>query len=203
VLAALATEPSLAEFRSTATNLLPFVESELVVRTLQSEVGLKSKIIERVNSLPDLSPAARSSALLMSKEVEENPLKLNLASWATVSKPGREQAAYELALAQAEAAYRLKPDPEILNTLGVAQYRLGKFKHAIETLERSRKANPNGPNTPADLAFLAMAQYRAGQVDDSRRQLNKLRDAVKAAEGDEEASAFLGEAEKLIGALKR
>ena len=201
VLAALAFEPSLAEFRSTATNLLPFIESERAVRILKSEVGLKSRIIERVNSLPDLSPAARSLALLMSKEIEENPHDLNLASWATVSKPGREQAAYELALEQAEAAYRLKPDPEILNTVGVAQYRAGKFKPAIETLERSRKANPNGPDTPADLAFLAMAQYRTGQVDESRRQLNKLRDAVKAATGDDEASGFLAEAEKVIGAV--
>jgi tetratricopeptide (TPR) repeat protein len=200
-LAVLATESSLAEFRSTATNLLAFIESERVVRNLKSEVGLKSRIIERVNSLPDLSPDARALALLMSKEIEENPQELNMTSWATVSKPGREQAEYELALAQAEVAYRLKPDPEILNTVGVAQYRAGKFKQAIETLERSRKANPNGPDTPSDLAFLAMAQYRAGQVDDSRRQLNKLRDAVKAAAGDEEANAFLGEAEKLVGAV--
>jgi len=199
----LAQEPSLAEFRSTATNLLPFIESEHAVRALKSEVGLKSKIIEQINSLADLSSAARPLALLMSKEIEENPHDLNLMSWETVSKPGRKQAAYDLALLQAESAYRLKPDPEILNTVGVAQYRAGKFKQAIDTLERSRKANPSGPDTPADLAFLAMAQYRAGQVDESRRQLHKLREAVKAAAGDDEASAFLGEAEKVIGSLNR
>src|SRR5258708_30359277 len=76
VLAALAQEPGLAEIRSTATNLLPFIESERVVRTLKSEVGLKSRIIERINSLPDLSPAARPLPLLMSTEIEENPTDL-------------------------------------------------------------------------------------------------------------------------------
>jgi len=94
----LAQEPSLAEFRSTATNLLPFIESEHAVRALKSEVGLKSKIIEQINSLADLSSAARPLALLMSKEIEENPHDLNLMSWETVSKPGRKQAAYDLAL---------------------------------------------------------------------------------------------------------
>jgi len=139
----------------------------------------------------------------MSKVLEENPHDLNLASWATVSKPGRDQAAYELALAQAEAAYRLKPDPEILNTPGRRPISRGPVQASHrDPRTLAQKPIPNGPDTPADLAFLAMAQYRAGQVDVSRRQLNKLRDAVKAATGDDEASAFLGEAEQLIGALK-
>jgi len=185
VLAALTFEPSLAEFRSTATNLLAFIESERAVRILKSEVGLKSRIIERVNSLPNLSPAARSLALLMSKVLEENPHDLNLASWATVSKPGRDQAAYEL-------AWR-KPKPPIVSNLtlkssipGRRPISRGPVQASHRDLELSRKANSNGPDTPADLAFLAMAQYRAGQVDVSRRQLNKLRDAVKAATGDDE-----------------
>jgi len=115
-----------------------------------------------------------------------------------VRKPGRDKAAYELALAQAEAAYRLKPDPEILNTLGVAQYRAGKFQQALETLEKSRKLNPQGADTSADVAFLAMAQYRAGQVADARKNLNKLRETAKEMADDVEALGFLHEAETLI-----
>ncbi|HLJ91834.1 MAG TPA: hypothetical protein VKU02_01445 [Gemmataceae bacterium] len=55
--------------------------------------------------------------------------KLNRIVWAVVCKPGADPSAYRQALLQAKEAVGLAPqDGNILNTLGVAQYRLGQYQ---------------------------------------------------------------------------
>jgi tetratricopeptide (TPR) repeat protein len=56
-------------------------------------------------------------------------------------------------------------DGLMINTLGVAYYRLGKFAEAIRTLERSIEVR--GFN-PEDGFFLAMAHARLGRHDQAR-----------------------------------
>jgi hypothetical protein len=102
-------------------------------------------------------------------------------------------------LRYAEAAARVSPeDLNILNSLGVAQYRAGKHQMAAETLahcDRQRK-QPE----PADLAFLAMAQHRLGQHQEAQATLKRLRTTMKEPRHakNEESQAFLREAEELL-----
>jgi hypothetical protein len=125
---------------------------------------------------------------------------LNDASWLVVREPGQDPAAYRLALRRAEVACDDSVDNgRILNTLGVAQYRLGLYHEALATLTRSNTLN--GGRTPDDLAFLAMTQQRLGQVEQARRTLAQLRAAMEvpsAMTDPREAVRFLREAELLI-----
>ena len=86
----------------------------------------------------------------------------------------------------------------ILNTLGVAYYRVGKYKKAIDTLGRCDKLRTE--SIPDDLAFLAMAQHQLGQKEQARATLERLRQIMKnwpwTTNG--EAQGFLRETEELL-----
>ena len=90
---------------------------------------------------------------------------------------------YAQALRYAEAACRLEPgNGNHLNTLGVAQYRAGRYQEALATLTRSDQIKskvPNGSPAPSDLAFLAMAQHRLGKKAEARATLARLIQAMK------------------------
>ena len=90
----------------------------------------------------------------------------------------------------------------LLNTLGVAQYRLGQFESAAKTLTRSAELNQkqSGEPDPVDLAFLAMAQHQLKQPDVARATLTRLRELMQKPplKDNPEAQAFLREAETLI-----
>jgi hypothetical protein len=84
----------------------------------------------------------------------------------------------------------------IFNTQGVAQYRCGLLPEALKSLQRSNELS--GGKEPADLAFLAMAQYRLGQHDEVRDTLARLRSVMKERPQGAENLGFLREAEALI-----
>src|SRR5262249_39833044 len=91
---------------------------------------------------------------------------------------------------------------DYLNTLGVAQYRVGQYPEALETLTRADRLNGAHSKTPQppDLAFLALTQHQLGQEEQAQATLARLREALqlprwaKAAE----AHALLREAEALL-----
>jgi hypothetical protein len=173
--------------------------AETLVRTLFAEGRLREEVEEAVRAQTGRDPGVRAVAL----ELVRNRViayDLNLASWAVVREPGHDPSAYRLALRRAEAACEEKPDDGgCLNTLGVARYRLGLYREAVATLTRSNSLN--GGSSPADLAFLAMAQQSLGQLDAARRTLTLLRAAVKASPkgiDPTDNAAFLREAEVLI-----
>jgi Flp pilus assembly protein TadD len=150
-----------------------------------------------------LSEPARREALLLAEQHPENPNLLNNASWSVVRKPGAEAEAYRRALVLAETACRLAPsNGYFLNTLGVAQYRVGHYRQALEALSHADKLNTaafEGP-IPADLSFQAMSYHQLGQKDKAQTALGQLRETMKKPRWaeDEEAIGFLREAEILV-----
>ena len=73
---------------------------------------------------------------------------------------------------QAEIACRLMPSEVAYHTtLGMAQYRLGRYQEALTTLTRADELNQAAQrgHAPADLAFLAMASYQMHEKDRRRR----------------------------------
>ena len=77
-----------------------------------------------------------------------------------------------------------------LNTLGVAQYRVGQHQDAVETLTRSDKLNAARfkISYPADIAFIAMAHHQLGHSDEAHEYLNQLRKLAKTGGGSQTAS---------------
>jgi hypothetical protein len=132
----------------------------------------------------------------------------NNVSWFVVREPDKPEDAYRRALRLAEAAVKLAPEEShILNTLGVAQYRMGNYSEALKTLKESDRMNTradrdDGPrlSIPADLAFLAMASFQLGEKEKAVAYLDRLRKAVlrEPMGRADESEAFLREAEQLI-----
>jgi hypothetical protein len=90
-----------------------------------------------------------------------------------------------------------------LNTLGVAQYRVGRYALAITTLDRSVAAN-RGQFAGFDHFFLAMAHHRLGHGVQARacydRAARWLREQKNLpVEYASELAVFRAEAEAVLG----
>jgi tetratricopeptide (TPR) repeat protein len=108
----------------------------------------------------------------------EPPAKtVNVFCWRVVKHPGLAPSVYELALEGMCRAHELAPDDAgISNTLGVAEYRAGRFEEAIVSLRRSgelrRGTAPEG--IAEDHAFMAMALCRLGRLEEARTARARL-----------------------------
>ena len=74
------------------------------------------------------------------------------------------------ALALAEAAVQLDPQPSMLDTLGYVQLQRGEPQQAADSFERSLAANPD---VPVVMYRLGVALARSGDVDGARSVLQR------------------------------
>jgi tetratricopeptide (TPR) repeat protein len=174
-----------------------------IVWGLYLTLGRKDAVLEHLKQDQALPDSDRTIALRMADRDGYWAEVLNNASWYVVRQAGHDQAAYEKALKLAEEACRLDPENgNLINTLGVAQYRVGRYETALETLQHSERLNasPAGGSHPADLAFLTMAHYKLGHKDESRAELERLRQALQRPQWPAmtEARALLHETEELL-----
>jgi WD40 repeat protein len=177
-------------------------ESVALLKWLFSRPLPKADVIAAVGRDKILSEAARQKALeLVDRFKEEtDPQKYHAAAWPVIQHPYSNVFVCQFALAQMKSACQRAPDNATYRiALGIAQYRLGKFEKeryadALATLHNCDEAHPT------TLAFLAMTQQLLGQKDEAQATLARLRELMKDARwsGDQQAQAFLREAEELI-----
>jgi WD40 repeat protein len=177
-------------------------EAFRLVRSLYADLVTRPAVLDYLAGA-NLSPALREEARTRAERYLQDPVSLNDASWNVVSKPKGSEAAYRRAQLQAQEACRLAPgDGSLLNTLGVAQYRVGDFKAAVETLTHADKLNAVAfkGSIPSDLAFLAMAQHQLGQKDEAQASLERLRKSLQNETWgkNDEAKTLAQEAETLL-----
>jgi Tol biopolymer transport system component len=204
-----------------ATQLTPQLrtqrEAGALVNQLTNDVGLKSEVILRLNEDKHLGEEVRREALQLAERFHEDPFSLRALSYATARQPGLEVSKYRLAFRQAETACRLLSSSRDDNfvfvcTLGTAQYRLGQYKEAQDSLaqadslysawvkRRQGDQDPYGKTGyPPSLAILAMAHHWLGQKDEAKAVLARLREAMKLA-GWEMYKPLQNEAGSLIEA---
>jgi tetratricopeptide (TPR) repeat protein len=111
------------------------------------------------------------------------------------------------ALRYSEEACQLEPENgDLLNTLGVANYRVGNYEKALDVLSRSDKINAlrDKGSLPTDLAFLAMAHQQLGHAKEAEVKLQLLRERMKDPRWaqDTQAQGSLREAEELLAKPK-
>jgi WD40 repeat protein len=160
----------------------------------------KTDVIDYVRTSPMLRPEARELAEHFAERFAEepNPERYRQAAWASVRQPFLSDFQYRLALHQAETARRKGPDTGVFRTtLGVAQYRAGRWQESLDTLT---KADAGREPSPAVLAFLAMAHHRLGHAGEAQTHLTSLQKAVTLPQNaaNNDAKAFLLEAETLF-----
>jgi tetratricopeptide (TPR) repeat protein len=176
-----------------------------LVRSLFARPLFKGEILARLRGDKAISKAVRQDALALAASGNEDPQLLNNASWEIVRQPGATPAEYAQAARWVQTASRLAPDESnVLNTLGVAQYRAGLLPEALQTLTRSDKLHRDrqGDSHPTDLAVVAMVHYRLGHKDQAGRYLDRLREAAGQPPWakDDDSQALLREAEALLHA---
>ncbi len=122
---------------------------------------------------------------------------LRFRSWTVVKHAGKSQAEYETAWEQARNAHRLLPDFEgFLLTLGMAQYRSGRYAEALTTLQRSHSIYPGDSIA---VAFLAMTLHALGREAEAHAAFERAKALMPSAEKDEETQAIFKEAAALLG----
>jgi WD40 repeat protein len=173
-----------------------------LVQTHLGQLLLKDEVVAHIRAETAMAEPLREAALQVAARAIEDAGALNNAAWEIAVSKNQAREKYDRALRYAQAACRQAPDdPICLNTLGVAQYRAGKYQEAIVTLTKSDRLNPT-PQAPypGDLAFLAMAQHRLGQKAVAVASLNQLRTLMKLPKWaqDRESRSFFSEVEALI-----
>ena len=126
-----------------------------LVGPLFQRLLLKEDVIAQLRRDPTLSPSLREAALAVAATWKEDADALNRRAGRSSKSPGGPRADYDRALRWSEAACRLYPgNGNFLNTLGVAQYRVGQYEKARSTLTRSNQLNgnrePSRPGFPGD-----------------------------------------------------
>jgi tetratricopeptide (TPR) repeat protein len=132
---------------------------------------------------------------------------LNHASWNVVKHEGLTRYEYQHALDSAKLASSLMPREDtyyatILNTLGVALFRLDFHEQALDAFAKSdecyitRHPTPN----PENRIFSAMALQALGKLDAAKAELDLAAKLAKEADfaGDTETLALLSEAKSRI-----
>jgi hypothetical protein len=172
--------------------------AEAIVAPLFARLQFRDDVLAALRAQPAADLEIQAACVELAGTWPESAASCNDVAWPLVRDPGGPDAIYQRGLRLAMAACRLQPgDGFYLNTLGVAQYRCGLVAEALATLTRSNDLNKE--NEPADLAFLALAQSRLDQSEKARSTLGRLRKVMKnpARAGDQEAQAFLCEAETI------
>jgi hypothetical protein len=149
-----------------------------LVASLFPEHPLNEDVIEALEADSTISESVRNKALDRARKRQMNHVLLNDQSWSVVRQPGLRPEKYQLALRFAEAACKLAPDSGVhLGTLGMAQYRVGKYAEAVETLSRSDELFLKcfGTSEPRDVAFQAMAHFKLGHADRANKLLEQFR----------------------------
>ncbi len=159
-------------------------------------------------SLKQHDPAIADLEAALARKTDEFGVRERLAllcnnrAWelAKAPEPRRD---LDRALALSRRSLALDPDQIVsLNTLGVVEYRVGRYAEAIATLERSLASN-RGQSDAFDLFFMAMAHHRLGHREEARSCFDRAVRWLAEKKGlsgqyATELAAFRAEAEAVL-----
>ncbi|MFZ4575753.1 MAG: hypothetical protein ACOYN0_15265, partial [Phycisphaerales bacterium] len=193
--------PALSRARAARIRIFPLVKARL-------ESGEPVESIRAAFAAePGLTLAERNAAMVETQSAIDQSRaearQLAASAWKVVRLTPASPAAAAKALGEARRAVLLSPgEGHHLNTLGVALYRAGELKEALETLLRADQINVANAQAhhPSDLAFIAMARFKLGLVNDARADLAAFLALAEEDlwKNDEEVRAWIKEAQDLI-----
>jgi hypothetical protein len=130
------------------------------------------------------------------------PEDTNALAWEIVADPGRSPDDHLLAYFGLGPAMQQNPqDAGSLNTMAMAEYRVGLYTDAQESAERSEASarDAKGP-LPHNIAIIAMSQHQTGQTEAAVETMRKLEEVMKQPKwnADQAAIALSDEAKKVL-----
>ena len=156
-------------------------------------LGLRYSQVLSLLAWGDWPGLRRASADLLDHfGASTNHLIANNVAWYCVLGPDA-VADREAPVRLAELAVNQAPEaekPGLLNTLGAALYRAGRFEESIRRLEEGIQKQ-RGESAPQDWAFLALAHHQLGHRPEARRWLDRFR----TYRANQNAGAFWNELE--------
>jgi WD40 repeat protein/serine/threonine protein kinase len=175
-------------------------EAEKLVAELFARYISAAEVMAHIRSDRTVNTSFRGAALTLARTHGDDPVELNMKSWGVVVLPGASPHDYDLALRRAElAAKRMPWSSGIANTLGLAQYRTGRFQEAIRSFESSdRLARSPGPT---NAAFTALSYFRLGEVEKAVSLFQKLGHVKQEPRWsiDRDLRTMYHEAEQVLG----
>ena len=126
-----------------------------------------------------------------------NAVDCNYLAWILNTCPDANLRHPDEGLAMATKAVELDPDnASYRNTLGIAHYRAGNWREAIESLNQSMKRRKGGDSN--DWFFLAMTEWQLGNKETARESFRKAVEWMEThGPKNEELARFRAEAEEL------
>jgi tetratricopeptide (TPR) repeat protein len=169
---------------------------EFMSRTDAQTWLLLGLALERTEDLQGSDDAFRRGIELGAKKPDNT---LNGFAWRLVSDPRFPKVRPRWAVRMAERAVEIKPQEAALwNTLGVARYRAGAWKAAIEALEKSETLAPE-KYLAFNAFFLAMAHWELGDKPQAHSWFDNAEQWMgKHKPADEEVVRFRAEAAALL-----
>ncbi|MHC4990359.1 MAG: outer membrane protein assembly factor BamB family protein [Planctomycetota bacterium] len=176
----------------------------------KEQLVLVDDIVESIRADTSIDEPVREAALEITRVMRDDPWDLNMAAYEIAELPGRTAEAYARAVRWALLSLEGTPQdrweyPSVLNTVGVALYRVDRFEDAIEYLLESERTGPLdarvGESGPENTAVLALCHHQLGHHDQARIWLDRTRAHMKSdLPGFSIASStnLLKEAEQLI-----
>jgi WD40 repeat protein len=148
----------------------------------------KAQVLARLGQLKTISDGVRRECVTLVEQAyvpEDESLRFEWASRDIAEKPGQSVEKYQQALDWAQTACELFPRcGSHRMTLGMALYRNGQYREAMETLQRAYELNKQQETKviPIVLAFLAMTHFRLDQMEQARETLRRAGSSVGLGE---------------------
>jgi uncharacterized protein HemY len=151
---------------------------------------------------PSTSRYFRQAIVVLEKLVRDHPERAsfhNVLAWYLATCPDPQLRDGARAVSAAARCIELAPKvANNVNTLGVAHYRAGHWKDAVDTLEKSIALRVGG--TSEDFFFLAMAHWQLDEQDIARQCYARAVEWMNQnSPYDEELTRFRAEAAGIIG----
>jgi WD40 repeat protein/serine/threonine protein kinase len=170
----------------------------VLVQSLFDRFALAGDVVDHLRKDSSLGEDLRAAAIHIAELHSDDPDELNRMSWTVGRVPRAGPASCARAVRWSEIASSKRPDDGfLLNTLGIAQFRAGRFEKAAASLARSDQLNRGHP---ADVAFLAMAHRRLGHEPEAQAALDRLHALMQQPKWavDTDCQAFAKEVETLF-----
>lgn len=133
--------------------------ADRLMKSVSTRVVLKSDWLAELDARPGLKPLVRETVLFHANQLKEDPARLSEAIAAVVALPNRPVVEVERAVRWAELLNKLEPGTMRSRALlGAVQYRLGRFRDAVETVtDGAAHSDHQGETTPSTYDFVRQA----------------------------------------------